>query len=107
MILQRWIDLVPYEVALDSTHVEKGNTETCSCRFISPSGLVIRSAFLVLILGFHVIEIDCRDKLHVDRGFLRMCTALLVVLDFQTLQIQQLVVVNDPSTRFKIRHQNF
>ena len=25
--------------------------------------LVIRNAFLVLILGFHMIDVDCRDKL--------------------------------------------
>ena len=36
-----------------------------------------------------------------------MAVLVSFVLDFQILQIQQLVVVNDPSTRFTIRRQNF
>ena len=84
--------------------------------------LVIRNAFLVKILGFHVIGIGCRDKqllcsgpsmcpspskgldrlVDVDREVSDDVYGVTgVVLDFQTLQIQQLAVVNDPSSRFK------
>ena len=92
--------------------------------------LIIRKTFLVLVLGFHVIGIDCRDKLRhnsfiliqqgvplhrsVRIGWLTwneisedVHGVACVVPDFQTLQKQQLAVVSDPGTRFKISRQNF
>ena len=44
--------------------------------------LIIRNTFLVLVLGFHAVCVDCRDK---DSSQI-ICAG--VVLDFQILQIQ-------------------
>ena len=90
--------------------------------------LVIKNAFRVQILEFQVIDVDCRDKLrHGCFVLVHPCVLLHrsvrinwltwteifedvydvtgVVLDFQ---IQQLAVVNDPCTRFKMhRQENF
>ena len=86
------------------------------------------SVFVVPVLGFHVVGIDCRDKLrHSFFVLVHPCVPLPrsiridwltwisedvhgvtgVFLDFETLQNQQLAVVNDPSTRLKICRQNF
>ena len=83
----------------------------------------MRNAFLVLILRFHVIDIDCRDKLrHSCFVVIHPCVSLHrsvriewltwletsenvfdvtgVDLDFQ---IQYLAIVNESSIKFKIR----
>ena len=55
------------------------------------------------------LSIEASRRLTDVDGGVRGCVWRVtgVVLNFQTLQIQQLVVVNDPGTRIKIRRQNF